>query len=111
MNGKFGWNVWGAARDGSERTVFDDCILAFVYNYWDAGTRAGYPERVVMIKTEAELQRTQNFAAWADTAMDCFFLQSKKGYDAHTMKVLLIIKDLNSSDGGQQLILDKLSNC
>ena len=107
-NGKFGWNVWGAARDGSERAVFDDRVLAFVYNYWDAGTRARYPERVVTIKTEAELQRTQDSAAWTDAAAVCITLQNEKGYDANTTKVLTIIEDLNSSKGGQQLISYKV---
>ena len=107
-NGKFGWNVRGAARDGSERAVFDDRVLAFVYNYWDAGTRARYPERVVTIKTEAELQRTQDSAAWTDAAAVCIILQNEKGYDANTMKVLTIIEDLNSSNGGQQLFSYKV---
>ena len=119
-NGKFGWNMWGAAYDGSERAVFDNRVLAFVYNYWDTGTRAQYPEGVMMIKTEAELQRTQDSVAWTDAAVVCIILQNEKGYDANMMKVLTIIKDLNSSNRGQQLILYKvkqlkeylpLSNC
>jgi len=77
-------------------------------------------EGVMMIKTEAELQRTQDSVAWTDAAVVCIILQNKKGYDVNMMKVLTIIKDLNSSNRGQQLILNKvkqlkeylpLSNC
>ena len=107
-SGKFGWNVWGAAWDGSERAVFDDRVLAFVYNYWDAGTRARYPERLVTIKSEAELQRTQNSAAWTDAVAACIILRDENVVAGTMEEVLTIIEDLNSSNKGQKFMSYKV---
>lgn len=91
------WGKWGAGWRGTERVVFDDRILAFVYNYWDANTKARYPENIVNIKSVAVLQNTQNSVATTDLIV-ASILQNQSFDADQMMKVLTIIDNLISEN-------------
>ncbi|KAL3763221.1 hypothetical protein ACHAW5_005181 [Stephanodiscus triporus] len=117
-----GRRIAAACRSYSAKSgnaVFDDRVLAFVYNYWDVDTKVRYPERIVNIKAEEDLQLTQNSAASTD-ALVAFILRNERfdvdrtstGSDSShdgggdgdgTAKVLTVINDLNSLSKGRNL--------
>ncbi|KAL7548867.1 hypothetical protein ACHAWF_012133 [Thalassiosira exigua] len=53
----------------SGKRVFDDRLLAFVYNFWDANLYKRHPEHVVNIKSEREIQETRESLAITDAAV------------------------------------------
>ena len=56
-----------AKSKSGNNVVFDDRLLAFVYNYWDMDVKIRYPEHVIHgIKTREELQQLQNSMALTD---------------------------------------------
>jgi hypothetical protein len=46
--------------------VFDDRLLAFIYNYWDVNVKTRYANHVVDIKSTDELKKTQDSLAIND---------------------------------------------
>jgi hypothetical protein len=114
------WWGGGSSSERRRRVVFDDRVLAFAYNYWDVDTGTRYPERIVHIRDEAELQSTQNAAASTD-AVVALVLRNKRSddndadrkstdiarsttdgvYDA--MKALEVTHDLDSTNDGREL--------
>lgn len=96
---------WGGE---SERVVFDDRVLAFVYNYWDTDTKLRHPERVIIVKSEMELQQIQNSAASTDASV-AYFLHKANAMNKNDMiKILTVIDDLNSKVKGQKFSSDKV---
>ena len=47
------------SKMGNNKVIFNDRTLAFVYNYWDTSIQDKYPESIVTIPTENELQNVQ----------------------------------------------------
>lgn len=50
----------------SGKVVFDDRVLAFVYNYWDGSAVSRYPDHTVEIETKERLQLRQKSMALTD---------------------------------------------
>ena len=97
---------WGGE---SERVVFDDRVLAFVYNYWDADTKLRHPERVINLKSEVELQQIQNSAASTDASVAYFLHQANANNKNDDMiKTLTVIDDLKSKVKGRKFSSDKV---
>ena len=93
------WGKWGEGWRVTEckRVVFNNWILAFVYNYWDANTKAQYPDHIMNFKLEAELQNTQNSVEILDFVVAPIL--RNKTFDAdQTMKVLTKNDDLISEN-------------
>eukprot|EP00584_Thalassiosira_punctigera_P009187 CAMPEP_0172531676 /NCGR_PEP_ID=MMETSP1067-20121228/4981_1 /TAXON_ID=265564 ORGANISM="Thalassiosira punctigera, Strain Tpunct2005C2" /NCGR_SAMPLE_ID=MMETSP1067 /ASSEMBLY_ACC=CAM_ASM_000444 /LENGTH=513 /DNA_ID=CAMNT_0013316077 /DNA_START=312 /DNA_END=1851 /DNA_ORIENTATION=- len=55
------------ARTG--KVVFDDRLLAFLYNFFDEDTKTRYPEHILEIKTKRELQQKQDLMALTDASV------------------------------------------
>ncbi|KAL7471973.1 hypothetical protein ACHAXS_012290 [Conticribra weissflogii] len=55
------------ARSGN--TVFDDRLLAFVYNFWDGNAVLRYPDHVVQLKPKTEIQIIQDSMSVTDAAV------------------------------------------
>lgn len=53
----------------SGRVVFDDRLLAFVYNYWDVNAKTRYPEHILSIESKADLQQQQVSMAITDASV------------------------------------------
>ena len=86
----------------SDKVVFDDRIIAFVYNWWDAKAKDKYPEHIVNIKTQDELQQIQNSMTYADVAVAAI-LSSDKESEANSKDVVMnIIDNLNAQNEGRQ---------
>ena len=79
-------------------------VLGFLY----LTARIALPDAQLRRAMEGRWGGLVSFAAWTDAAAVCIILQNEKGYHANTMKVLTIIEDLNSSNGGQQLFSYKV---
>lgn len=90
---------WGGE---SERVVFDDRVLAFVYNYWDTDSKLRHPERVINVKSEMELQQIQNSAASTDASVAYFLHQE------NAINKLTVIYDLNAKVKGRKFSSDKV---
>ena len=84
----------------SNKVVFDDRVIAFVYNWWDAKARDKYPEHIVNIKTQDELQQIQNSMTFADVAVAAI-LSADKESDSKDV-VMNIIKNLNAQSEVRQ---------
>jgi hypothetical protein len=91
---------WGGETE--QRVVFDDRVLAFVYNYWDDDTKLRHPERVINVKSEDELQQIQNSAALTDACVAYILHQSNSINNDDVMKIL------NSKSKGQNYTYDRV---
>jgi hypothetical protein len=91
---------WGGETE--QRVVFDDRVLAFVYNYWDADIKLRHPERVINVKSEDELQQIQNSASWIDASVTYILHQSNSINNDDVMKIL------NSKSKGQNYTYDRV---
>ena len=88
----------------SDKVVFDDRIIAFVYNWWDAKAKDKYPEHIVNIKTQDELQQIQNSMTYTDVAVAAILSSDKESdHKANTKDVVMnIINNLNAQNEGRQ---------
>jgi hypothetical protein len=106
-----------AKSKSGKNVVFDDRLLAFVYNYWDMNVKTRYPEHVISnIETKGELQQIQSSMALTDLHVAAILLhkrlnrsvpsvQASDGTDAKDMtSIQNIIDELNSMNAGQQLL-------
>ena len=62
----------------SGNAVFDDRLLAFVYNYWDVNMKSRYPDHVVDLKPTSELQQRQQAIAITDATVAVILDQNDK---------------------------------
>jgi len=90
------------------KVVFDDRLMAFMYNYWDANTKTRYPDHVLDIKTRGELQKKQYVMALADATVASII--EKGGSTRLAMEILATIDDLSSSTKRQKK-LSTTSKC
>ncbi|KAL7535109.1 hypothetical protein ACHAXR_010139 [Thalassiosira sp. AJA248-18] len=95
-----GKKIAEASRSYAEsgKAVFDDRLLAFVYNYWDGKTDTRNPDHVLTIKSKHDLQQQQNSMVLADASV-ALILQNEKHDSTEQrdmVKVLATIDELNS---------------
>lgn len=104
------------ARSGN--AVFDDRLLAFVYNFWDGNTVLRYPDHVVHLKPKTEIQKIQDSMSVTDATVAMLLtrrsITRKHEVDGSSHKtngksydlkfILKTIDDLNKNriDGKQQ---------
>jgi len=88
----------------SNKAVFDDRVIAFVYNWWDAKAKDKYPEHIVNIKTQDELQQIQNSMTYTDVAVAAILSSDKESDNQANRKdvVMNIINNLNAQNEGRQ---------
>jgi hypothetical protein len=71
------------SKSGRKNVVFDDRVLAFVFNYWDMNVKTRYPEHVIEnIKTKEELQQIQNSLAVTDVHVAAIIQHEKESDQA-----------------------------
>ena len=110
-----------ASRSYAEKgkAVFNDRLLAFVYNYWDKEAGERYPDRVVHIKAQRECQREQEAVALTDAAVAVILRDTVHGTDKNetsgraidssgAMATLTTIDELGSSSEGKTHVSSKL---
>ena len=99
------------AKSKSGNVVFDDRLLAFVYNYWDMNVKKRYPEHVITnIKMKEELQQVQNSMAATDVHVAAI-LQHERLDKADQSHPTTPSGDLNTNDMTSiQSIIDKLNS-
>ena len=97
---------WGGETE--QRVVFDDRVLAFVYNYWDADIKLRHPERVINVKSEDELQQIQNSASWIDASVAYILHRANSINKDDVMKIPTVIDNLNSKSKGQNYTYDRV---
>ena len=88
----------------SDKVVFDDRVIAFVYNWWDAKAKDKYPEHIVNIKTQDELQQLQNSMTYTDVAVAAILSSDKESVNQVNSKdaVMNIINNLNAQNEERQ---------
>ncbi|KAL9180311.1 hypothetical protein ACHAXT_008281 [Thalassiosira profunda] len=95
-----GRKIAEASRSFSEagkKAVFDDRLLAFVYNYWDAGTKDKYPQYVVNVRSAQELERVQNSMAVTDASGALVLDESASTGTRDAVKILSTLEELSES--------------
>jgi len=112
-----GRNIASASRSyaRSGRVVFDDRLVAFVYNFWDENAKSRYPEHILNIKSKKELQRRQDLMALTDASIAVILHDEKCGTYQHDdsasaanrssddlMKIVTTINKLSSSNKGRK---------
>jgi len=102
-----GQKIADASRSYAKKgkAVFDDRLLAFVYNYWDVNTRKRYPDHIVNIKTREELQHNQDSMALTDASV-AVILQDDSGI----MKILASIDAMNPQSKRRKQSLPKFKD-
>jgi len=88
----------------SDKVVFDDRIIAFVYNWWDVKAKDRYPEHIVNIKSQDELHQIQNSMTYTDVAVATILSADKESDNQANSKdvVMNIINNLNAQNEGRQ---------
>lgn len=96
----------------SGNVVFDDRLLAFVYNYWDVNAKTRYPDHILNMKTKRELQQKQNSMALTDASVVAILHDEKYGTiqnesasitnSSDVMKILATIDGLNPLNRGRK---------
>ena len=61
------------------KAVFDDRLLAFVYNYWDSNANSRYPDHVVTIKPKRVVQQTQDSMVMTDAVVATLLFRDSNG--------------------------------
>ncbi len=92
---------WGS----NNKVVFDDRLLAFVYNYWDVKTAARYPDHVVSnIPSKSSLQMKQDSMLLTDASVATLLHKN----DLEAIQTALDDVDCGktSSDGVKQSTVD-----
>ncbi|KAL7486671.1 hypothetical protein ACHAW6_012282, partial [Cyclotella cf. meneghiniana] len=94
--------------------VFDDRLLAFIYNYWDSNLKSQYPDHVVDMKPTQILQCQQESMAITDASVVILLVQNVKCADVDvsmsgTQSALTSILDkINALRKGNKSKLDSL---
>jgi len=88
----------------SNKVVFDDRVIAFVYAWWDAKAKDRYPEHIVNIKSQDELHQIQNSMTYTDVAVATILSADKESDNQANSKdvVMNIINNLNTQNEGRQ---------
>jgi len=113
-----GRNIASASRSyaRSGKVVFDDRLLAFVYNFWDQNAKSRHPEHILNIKSKKELQKRQDLMALTDVSIAAILHDEKCGTYQHDdsasaanrssddelMKIVTTINKLSSSNRGRK---------
>ena len=100
-------NASRSYEQSGNKVVFDDRVIAFIYNWWDIDAKNKYPEHILHIKSEHELTQTQTSMTYTDVAV-ASILQNEQLDNEQT--VTKILTSINNSVGdseqskGQQLL-------